>query len=148
MAGLIARINWVARMCGKTVTRSTHCKAARSSARSLSAAIGRPLPFNSRTERSPFKPTARKSPSARAACKYRTCPTWSRSKQPFVATSFLPLPRSVSHRSETSLKSITFGLMLFEFSYRLTSRRKVPNRRAKSSSKSHLERQHSHLAFQ
>src|SRR6266550_3269435 len=113
MAGLIAAINCVARVCGKIVTRSTHCKAARTSARSLSAVIGRPFPFSSRTERSPFKPTAKRSPSARAACKYRTCPTCSKSKQPFVATSFFPAARNCSLRSESSSKPTILALMCF-----------------------------------
>src|SRR5437867_3556758 len=111
MAGLTAARNRVARICGKIETKSTHCKAASTSARSRSVVIGRPLPFNSRTERSPFKPTTRKSPSARAACKYRTCPTCSRSKQPFVATSFFPAARNFSQRSESSSRSTIFGLI-------------------------------------
>ena len=83
------------------------------SARSLSAVIGRPLPFNSRTDRSPFNPTASRSPSARARCKYRTCPTCSKSKQPLVATSFLPVARNLSQRSESSLRPTIFGLTMF-----------------------------------
>jgi len=66
--GRTAARNFVARISGKIVTRSTHAKAARISARSLWVVIGRPAPFSSWMEPSHSIRQPKDRRSALAAC--------------------------------------------------------------------------------
>src|SRR5258708_26322058 len=86
------------RSCGvstsKITTASTHASAATTSARSACAEIGRAGPLFARTDRSELRPTISGWPRARACCRYRTCPGWSRSKTPLVKAIVLPAARN------------------------------------------------------
>ncbi len=68
------------------ITQSTHSSAASTSIRWRTGLRGRPGPFSARTLASALTATTSRSPRRRACSRLRTCPMWSRSKQPFVKT--------------------------------------------------------------
>src|ERR687885_1898647 len=89
-SGLIRRIRGSGVSPSKTTTWSTHGSASSSSTRSSSGVTGRPAPFTRRAEASEFTPTTSMSPSLLASCSRKRCPRCSRSKHPFVKTTFPP----------------------------------------------------------
>src|SRR5450759_5425861 len=56
--------------------------------------MGRPAPFSAAIDRSSLISTTRRSASREAAWRYRTWPTWTRSKQPFANAMVRPAARS------------------------------------------------------
>ena len=77
----------------KMTTASTQSSDASTAARSSSGTRGRPGPLRRRTDASSLRQTIRQSPSARACLRKRTCPAWSKSKHPPVATTVPPCAR-------------------------------------------------------